>query len=178
VRWLPFQLNPDLPVNGIARSDYILKKFGPGGRANYDRVAKVGESVGIHFEFDNITVQPNTLKAHRLLHYAVPSGQQNVVSTELFKAYFIEGKNLTDVDTLSDIAQSAGLDRSAVHEYLGSQKEEAEVAEADLQARRAGVSGVPFFIFNHAVGLSGAQEPETLLQAMLQALEPPADSKR
>ena len=170
VRWLPFQLNPDLPAEGIAREDYIARKFGARGKGNYERVAKVGETVGIPFAFDKIEVQPNTLNAHRLLNYAEQHARQGEVAEVLFNAYFIEGANLTDIDTLAGIAQKAGLDQAAAKAYLASDADRDAVANADTEARNAGIGGVPYFIFNRAVGVSGAQEADTLVDAMKQAM--------
>ena len=171
VRWLPFQLNPDLPSEGIPRVDYIARKFGARGKGNYERVAKVGETVGIPFAFDKIEVQPNTLNAHRLLHYAEQQARQEEVAEALFNAYFIAGANLTDLDTLADVAQQAGLDRAAAKAYLSSDTDRDTVAGADTEARSAGIGGVPYFIFNRAVAVSGAQDPEALLGAMLQSMQ-------
>ena len=173
MRWLPFQLNPDLPSEGIPRADYIARKFGARGNT-YERVRKVGETVGIPFAFDKIEVQPNTLNAHRLLHYAEQQGRQEQVAEVLFNAYFIEGANLTDIDTLARIAQRGGLDEPAAKSYLSSDTDREVVANADVEARSAGIGGVPFFIFNRAVGVSGAQDPEALLDAMLQSLQQPS----
>jgi predicted DsbA family dithiol-disulfide isomerase len=125
--------------------------------------------VGIPFAFDRIKVQPNTVNAHRLMHYAEQKGRQDETAEELFLAYFIEGANLTNKDTLADIGARAGLERQALAEYLAGDADRERVQGADLEARNAGVGGVPFFIFNRKVGVSGAQEPETLLDAMLQA---------
>ena len=171
VRWLPFQLNPDLPAEGISRADYIARKFGPRGNT-YERVRKIGEGLGIPFAFDKIQVQPNTLNAHRLLHFAGLHGKQEAVAEVLFNAYFIEGANLTDLDTLAKVAERAGLDTQATKTYLASDADRDTVAGADVEAREAGIGGVPFFIFNRAVGVSGAQEPQTLLDAMKQAMQP------
>ena len=171
VRWLPFQLNPDLPKEGIPRVDYIARKFGARGKGNYERVSKVGETVGSPFAFDKIEVQPNTVNAHRLLHYAEQQGKQDAVVEVLFEAYFINGANLTDVDALADVAAKAGLDRGAARTWLVSDAERDVVVGADLEARNAGIGGVPYFIFNRAVGVSGAQDPETLLNAMVQAMQ-------
>lgn len=171
VRWLPFQLNPDLPAEGIPREDYIARKFGTRGKGNYERVAKVGESVGIPFAFDKIEVQPNTLNAHRLLAYAEQQGRQHEVAEVLFNAYFIEGANLTDVDTLAGVGKRGGLDEAATKAYLSSDTDRETVANADIEARNAGIGGVPFFIFNRAVAVSGAHEPETLLQAIFQSMQ-------
>lgn len=170
MRWLPFQLNPDLPEAGIPRAEYIARKFGARGNT-YERVRKIGETIGIPFAFDKIKVQPNTLNAHRLLHYAEQHGRQEQVAEVLFNAYFIEGANITDVDTLAGVAKRGGLDEQAAKAYLASDADREMVANADIEARNAGINGVPFFIFNRAVGVSGAHEPETLLQAMLQSLQ-------
>jgi predicted DsbA family dithiol-disulfide isomerase len=170
VRWLPFQLNPDLPAAGMPRREYIEKKWGPGrGPEVYARVAGVGREVGLPFAFENIEVQPNTLDAHRLLHYADRHGRQNEVSEELFKAYFVEGLDLTNAETLADLASRAGLDRAAALEYVASDADRDLVQQADLEARNAGIGGVPFFIFNRKVGVSGAQGEDVLLDAMAQA---------
>lgn len=175
MRWLPFQLNPDLPNEGIPRSEYIARKFGPRGNT-YERVSKVGETVGIPFAFSNIKVQPNTVNAHRLLHYAEQQGMQDAVAEKLFEAYFINGANLTDIDALADAGAQGGLDRDETRAWLASDAARDEVLSGDVEARNAGVSGVPFFIFNRAVAVSGAHEAETLVQAILQSLEKTAAS--
>lgn len=147
-----------------------MRKFGPVGNAKYDRVAMVGKSVGLDMAFDKITVQPNTVNAHRLLHHAGELGKQDAVAEALFRAYFIEGANLTDNAVLADYAAQAGLPREDVLNYLNSAGGADVIRSADEEARQAGVNGVPFFIFNRSIGLSGAQEAEVLLQAMQQAL--------
>jgi predicted DsbA family dithiol-disulfide isomerase len=175
VRWLPFQLNPDLPESGIPRAEYFQRKFGSPTHS-YARVAAVGESVGIPFAFDKIRVQPNTVNAHRLLHYADQQGRQDEVSEVLFRAYFIEGANITDIGTLADVGARAGLERKALADYLASDADRELVQSADIEARSGGINGVPYFIFNNKVGVSGAQEAEVLLQAMLQAVGEEDDS--
>ena len=173
MRWLPFQLNPDLPPGGISRREYIERKWGPGkGPEVYSRVAAAGRTVDLPFAFENITVQPNTLEAHRLLYYAEREGRQDEMAEVLFKAYFVEGQNLTDHSVLADLAAKAGLDRDAVAAYFASDTDRDAVAQADVEARGAGIGGVPFFIFNRKVGVSGAQDVGVLLQAMEQSLAP------
>ena len=171
MRWLPFQLNPDLPEEGIARQAYIERKFGPGGARNYARVAGVGKEVGIDFAFDNITVQPNTVNAHRLMHYGAKHGREDEVAESLFRAYFQDGAVLTDVAVLTEVGVRAGLGREALAAYLASDEDRDEVLGLDVQARQAGIGGVPFFIFNRRIAVSGAHEAETLLGAMLEALK-------
>ena len=112
MRWLPFQLNPDVPEEGIPRKDYIERKFGPGHSHSYARVAGVGREVGIEFAFDRITVQPNTLNAHRLMIYGAKQGREDEVAENLFRAYFLEGANLTDKAALARVGERAGLDRA------------------------------------------------------------------
>ena len=111
MRWLPFQLNPDLPATGISRADYIMRKFGERDSSRYKRVALVGKSVGLDMVFDNIKVQPNTVKVHRLIHRAGELGVQDAMAEALFRAYFVEGANLTDSAVLADYAAQAGLVR-------------------------------------------------------------------
>ena len=170
VRWLPFQLNPDIPAGGMPRQEYIVRKFGPGGRNKYERVAAVGKEVGIDFEFDKIQVQPNTVNVHRLLHYADTHQRQDATAEALFHAYFVAGENLADLNALADIGARVGLDRAALAEYLAGDADRELVQGADSEARDAGIQGVPFFIFNRKIGVSGAQDPESLLEAMLQAV--------
>jgi predicted DsbA family dithiol-disulfide isomerase len=169
VRWLPFQLNPDLPADGIPRKTYVERKFGPGGARNYARVAAVGKEVGIDFAFDAITVQPNTLDAHRLLHYAAGQGLEDAVAESVFRGYFQEGAVLTDRAQLVALGVRGGLERDALAAYLASDTDRETVAAADLQARESGIGGVPFFIFDRRVAVSGAHPAEVLLDAMLQA---------
>jgi predicted DsbA family dithiol-disulfide isomerase len=170
VRWLPFQLNPQLPPEGIPRAEYVARKFG-GRTGVYERVTAVGHSVGIPFAFDRITVQPNTLNAHRLLMRAEDEddGRQEALAEALFRAYFIEGADLTRLDTLADLAAAAGMDRAAALAYLAGDEDRAPLLEADAYFRER-VNGVPYFIFNRKVGVSGAQEAEILLDAFEQAL--------
>jgi predicted DsbA family dithiol-disulfide isomerase len=171
VRWLPFQLNPELPEGGIPREEYVARKFGARGKGVNERVVMAGRQVGIAFAYDRMKVQPNTLNAHRLMHYAERGGKQDRLSEELFKAHFTEGANLTDPETLADVAARAGLDRSSVAAYLASDEDRALIERADVEARSAGIGGVPFFIFNRKIGVSGAQDADMLLEAMEQAIE-------
>jgi len=168
VRWLPFQLNPDLPAEGISRQAYIERKWGPAGN-KYERVSAVGREVGIDFAFNDIKVQPNTVNAHRLMLYGAKHGREDEVAESLFAGYFKEGANLTDRKALADIGARAGLERDLLEDYLESDEDKDEILRGDLEARQSGVSGVPFFIFNRKVAVSGAHEPETLLKAMLES---------
>ncbi len=170
MRWLPFQLNPDLPEHGIPREDYVARKFGARGKGVNERVVMAGRQVGISFAYEQMKVQPNTLNTHRLMHFAERAGKQNELAEELFRAHFTEGANLSDRATLADTAARAGLDRKAVADYLAGDEDREVIARAEDEARGAGIGGVPFFIFNRKIGVSGAQDPEALLEAMEQAI--------
>ncbi len=169
VTWRPFQLNPGLPAEGMARADYVAQKFGPRGGAVYTRVAAVGREVGIDFAFDRITRQPNTLAAHSLIELAGAKGRQDAMKEAFFRAYFLDGVDLTARENLVAIATSAGLDRAAVEEWLDNADAREATAAEDARARELGIEGVPFFIFNGRLGVSGAQGSEVLLDAMKQA---------
>jgi predicted DsbA family dithiol-disulfide isomerase len=173
VRWHPFQLNPQLPRSGVPRAEYIATKFGGPQRAKeiYARVANAGARAGIAFDFDKIAVQPNTLNAHRLIHHAGVSGKQDAIAEALFRAYFLEGADLSSDDTLADIATRAGLDRDEISTYLASDEDKALIEDQDQHARSLGVEGVPFFIFNRRYAVSGAQPPEAILDVMAKAEE-------
>jgi predicted DsbA family dithiol-disulfide isomerase len=120
-------------------------------------------------QFEKIRVQPNTVKAHRLIHRAGEFGKQDEMAEALFRAYFVEGANLTDDATLAEYAAQAGLDREEILAYLATDSDVGLIHGADVEARQVGIGGVPFFIFNRTIGVSGAQEPDVLLQAMEQA---------
>ena len=176
VRWHPFQLNPDMPEGGMSRADYVRQKFGDRADTVYDRVKAVGRTLDIAFAIDTIARQPNTAAAHSLIGLAEVGEQQQSLVEALFRAYFLEGVDLTQRGELERLAQGAGLSVQAVQSCLDSEEARQQVRASDVRARQMGVQGVPFFIFNNQVGVSGAHEPETLLQAMEQSLQPPTQT--
>lgn len=173
LRWHPFQLNPDLPRDGVDRKAYLEAKFGGAARAAqiYERVRAAGRTAGIDFDFESIARQPNTLDAHRLIAWAQSrhEGDPQAVVEALFRAYFLEGRFVGDRAELGAVAEAAGYDRADADAFLASGALRDEVAAADARAREMGVSGVPFFIFDGKTALSGAQEPATILDAIAQA---------
>ena len=173
VRWHPFQLNPDMPREGIDRKEYRIRKFGSWERSlELDaQVAAAGRGEGITFDFDRMARTPNTLDAHRIIWLAGERGVQDAVVEALFLAYFTDGRDLSDRATLAEVAAGAGLDRDEVVELLEGDKGLDVVRAGEEQARRIGVSGVPFFVVNGKVALSGAQPPEMFRQAFEQAGE-------
>ena len=173
LRWHPFQLNPDLPAQGISRKQYLEDKFGGPQRAAeiYERVRAAGRSVGLELNIDGITLQPNSLAAHALIAFAQQDGGSgSAVKERLLKAYFVENRFIGSVDVLTEVARESGLDADAARAFVGDAQQLQAVAQADAQARQMGINGVPFFIFNQKLSVSGAQDPATLLAAMQQSL--------
>ncbi len=175
VTWRPFQLNPGMPDEGMSRAEYVQRKFGDRGGAVYDRVTAVGREVGIPFAFDRIARQPNTLAAHSLIELAETRGAQDALVEAFFRAYFLDGADLTTRANLVAIATGAGLDRAEVEAWLDDTNARDLAGAEDQRAREIGIEGVPFFIFNGRVALSGAHPAETLLEAMRQAEATPAE---
>jgi predicted DsbA family dithiol-disulfide isomerase len=168
VRWHPFQLNPGLPTEGIARERYVAEKFGGPERAKeiYARVARAGEQAGLALRFDAIERQPNTVDAHRLIHLADRKGRQDAMVEALFRGYFLDAVDLTSRDNLANLAATAGLDRAEAAAYLAGEQDRLFIENEDHRARTLGVQGVPFFIFEQKYALSGAHPPGTLLEVM------------
>jgi predicted DsbA family dithiol-disulfide isomerase len=175
VTWRPFQLNPGMPDEGMAREEYVRRKFGGQSGAVYERVAAVGREVGIPFAFDRISRQPNTLAAHSLIELAEARGAQDALVEALFRAYFLDGVDLTARENLVAIATGAGLDRSEVEAWLDNTNARDLAGAEDQRAREIGIEGVPFFIFNGRVAVSGAHPAEALLDAMKQAEAAPPE---
>jgi len=166
IAWRAFQLNPTMPSEGMDRRNYIESKFGSPERARriHDAVATAGASEGIAFAFDRIKRTPNTVLSHRLLRFAHRYDRQSPLLDGLFRAYFEDGLDTSDVDVLTDIAAAAGLLEEEARRFLLSADEREMVLAEDQLARRQGINGVPCFIFNGRYALSGAQEPEALFQ--------------
>jgi len=162
IAWRPFQLNPDMPPDGMDRAEYLELKFGgrEGAARAYAPVLEALEAAGLEADLAAIARTPNTLDAHRLIHWAGIEGRQTPVVSALFRAYFREGRDISDPEVLADIADGAGLDAAMVLRLLASEADRAEIAEADRQARAMGVSGVPTFIVGGRHAVTGAQPPE------------------
>ena len=173
ITWHPFQLNPDLPAEGVSRQAYLEEKFGGPERAAaiYERVRAAGRSAGLDLNIVGITLQPTTRAAHALVDFAQQQGlDASDLQERLLRAYFVENRFVGDIEVLARVASEAGLDAAAARAHLQDASALAVIDQADRQARAMGVQGVPFFIFNRKVAVSGAQEPATLVQAMRQAL--------
>lgn len=172
VRWHPFQLNPTMPKDGISRREYRIKKFGSWERSQEldAKVVAVGLEEGINIAFDRIERTPNTLDAHRLIWLAEKEAVQDAVVEGLFLAYFTEGRDISNRQTLLDVVAESGLDRGKAEAVLNGDLGTEALNEADGLSRRQNVDGVPFFIVNGQIALAGAQQPDTFLEAFRQAV--------
>jgi predicted DsbA family dithiol-disulfide isomerase len=171
VHWLPFQLNPTMSKEGISRRDYRIKKFGSWERSQEldAKVIAVGQGEGIDFAFDRIERTPNTVDAHRLIWLAEKKGVQDAVVEGLFRAYFTEGRDISNRQTLLDVVAEAGLDRGNAEAVLRGNDGLEAIKEAEELTRRHRVDGVPFFIINDKITLGGAQQPDAFLEAFRQS---------
>ena len=172
IEWHPFQLNPDMPEDGMDRREYLERKFG--GKENavkvYGQIADHAEQAGIEIDFAAIKRTPNTVNAHRLIHWAGIEGKQNDVVDALFSAYFKEGRDIGDIETLADIADGIGMDASVVTRLLKSDEDLSAIKDRDTHSREMGVNSVPTFIVGSRHAVPGAQPPE-LWQKVIKELK-------
>ena len=168
VVWRPFQLNPDMPPEGVPRDDYRRAKFGSLERSRQldAQVAEAARAAGIEIRHDLMKRTPNTLDAHRLIAWASANGGQDALVDRLFAAYFVEGQDIGAKETLAALAGEAGLDREAAASFLESDAGRREVQAEDDAVRRAGLSGVPTFVLERHVLFSGAVPPDVFAEAL------------
>ncbi len=179
ITWRPFQLNPTMPLDGMDRTAYLKAKFG--SLENFWRMKEqllaAGEEEEIPFAFDKIQRTPNTFAAHRLVWYAAQQRKQDQVVEALFRAYFLEGQNIGDLNIIAHAAVEVGLDRTETEEFLASDKGAVEVKTEEAVGRRLGISGVPHFVFNGRIAISGAQPPDIFVSAIQEAEKTIMDRK-
>ena len=173
IMWRPFQLNPTMPLEGMDRTTYLKAKFGSleafGNMKEQLLIAGTDER--IPFAFEKIQLTPNTFAAHRLVWYAAQQGKQDEVVETLFRAYFLKGKNIGDLKTLTHVAGEAGLDQTEAEAFLASEKGVVEVKAEEAIGHRLGIRGVPYFVLNGSLAISGAQPPDIFVSALQQAGE-------
>jgi predicted DsbA family dithiol-disulfide isomerase len=166
IAYHPFQLNPEMPPEGMDRRAYLEGKFGgPEGAAKaYRPVQEQAEQAGLEIDFESIARTPNTLDAHRLIHWAGIEQRQGDVVQALFEAYFVHGRDIGARDTLCDIADSAGMDAGVVARLLAADADADEIRSRDTEARKMGVQSVPTFIVAGQHAVPGAQPPDLWVQ--------------
>ncbi|MDP3195800.1 DsbA family oxidoreductase [Tabrizicola sp.] len=163
IQWHPFQLNPDMPAEGVAKRAYLEGKFGGKARVDaiHERLREVARGAGVDMDPDKPQRMPNTLNAHRLIHWAGIESVQPAVVSALMRAYWTEGRDIGDLETLADIAGENGMDRAATLRLLQSDADAEDIAARDGDARQKGVNAVPTFLIAQQYVVSGAQPPET-----------------
>ena len=173
VQWRPYQLDPNIPREGVDRASYMKAKFGDGPRvaAMSDALKAEGLREDISFAFEKIDRRPNTIDSHRLIRWAASAGMQDTVVERLFAAYFLEGRDIGDPGVLEFLAADAGMDSIQVAELLADDTDRAAVEREAKLAGEMGITGVPTFIFASKYVISGAREAEVLVQVIDKALE-------
>ncbi|MFY0661044.1 MAG: DsbA family oxidoreductase [Shimia sp.] len=168
IEWHPFQLNPDMPAEGMDRREYLETKFG--GKDNavkvYSEIEQHARDEGLEINFAAIKRTPNTINAHRLIHWAGIEKKQNAVVDALFAAYFKDGRDIGDIDVLADIADSAGMDAAMVRKLLESDADVEDIQKRDAHSREMGVNSVPTFIVANQHAVPGAQPAELWRRVM------------
>jgi predicted DsbA family dithiol-disulfide isomerase len=162
----PFELNPQMPVEGVDQKAYLSSKFG--GEDRYDKITAqttaTAAQEGLNFDFSKQKISPNTRNAHRIIQFARKDGKQAEVNEAFMKAYFEQGVDLSKKENLVAVAVQAGLSKDHVEALLSSDEGVAEIIHAEQELQKLGISGVPFFIINNKYGVSGAQSSETFIE--------------
>ncbi len=162
--WRPFLLNPDMPRVGMARSDYIVRKFGGEDRARrlYNSISEIGRAEGVMFRFDRIRRTPSSVDAHRLVRWAASFGRGAEMVEAVFSAYFTDGYDIGEISVLLAIVAACGLDPQLARNFLQGAEHGDTVHADNLRAHRLGINGVPCFVVSGRHAIAGAQEPEVI----------------
>jgi predicted DsbA family dithiol-disulfide isomerase len=168
IEWHPFQLNPDMPANGMGRREYLEGKFGGKEAAvrAYAPVVESAKTAGVAIDFEGMKRTPNTINAHRLIHWAGIEGRQTAAVSALFKAYFTDAHDIGDPDVLIDIAKSVEMDGDVVKRLLDSDEDLKLIQDRDKHSRKMGINSVPTFIIANQHAVPGAQPPELWAQVI------------
>jgi predicted DsbA family dithiol-disulfide isomerase len=168
IEWHPFQLNPDMPANGMGRREYLEGKFGGKEAAvrAYAPVVESAKTAGVAIDFEGMQRTPNTINAHRLIHWAGIEGRQTAAVSALFKAYFTHAHDIGDPDVLIDIAKSVEMDGDVVKRLLDSDEDLKLIQDRDKHSRKMGINSVPTFIIANQHAVPGAQPPELWAQVI------------
>jgi len=168
IEWHPFQLNPEMPPGGMDRTEYLETKFGgkEGVLRTYGPVVDEAEEAGLKLNLSAITRQPNTLDAHRLIHWAGLEGRQNAAVSALFRAYFVDGRDIGDRAALAAIGEGLEMDRTMLDRLFAGDADQQEIRSRDAHARERGVRAVPTFVVGNRHAVSGAQPPELWMQVI------------
>ena len=169
---LPFQLNPDMPMEGMDRIQYIKKKFGSieNAKPMYDNMILQGQQENLEIKLDKIKKTPNTVKSHLLIDYAKLNKVENEVMDSIFESYFFKAKDIGDENVLLEIGKKHDLDIKGLEKFITQKENLQKIYKLDLIAKQMGISGVPFYIFNDKISISGAETVENLTKAINKSL--------
>ena len=169
---LPFQLNPDMPMEGMDRIQYIKKKFGSieNAKPMYDNMILQGQQENLEIKLDKIKKTPNTVKSHLLIDYAKLNKVENEVIDSIFESYFFKAKDIGDENVLLEIGKKHDLDIKGLEKFITQKENLQKIDKLDTIAKQMGISGVPFYIFNDKISISGAETVENLAQAINKSL--------
>ncbi|MCK4712986.1 MAG: DsbA family oxidoreductase [Marinosulfonomonas sp.] len=169
IEWHPYQLNPEMPASGMDRREYLETKFGgqEGAIKVYSEIAERAVEAGLEIDFGAIKRTPNTINAHRLIHWSGIEGRQAFVVAALFKAYFVEGRDIGADGVLCNIAQAAGMDADMTERLLATDADLEDIRARDAHSREMGVRGVPTFVIANQHVLTGAQPADLWGQVII-----------
>ncbi len=173
VSWYPYQLNPDIPVEGQPFKDYLASRFSNADNVEpvLDHLVREGMTVGVEFRFDRIRHVPNTLPVHQLMQRGETLGlDQSALAEDLFSAFFEQGLNIGDTDVLIDIARPHGIGTAEVLKATSSEAIRQLVLTREAQVRASGLAGVPGFLLNRRLLVVGAQETDNIVNAFDRAM--------
>ena len=172
IEWHPFQLNPDMPAEGVDKHDYLTAKFGEDRLVQMHlRLKEASRAAGAEIDPDTPWRMPNTLDAHRLIHWAGLEGRQTAVVSAVMRAYWREGRDIGNAGVLADIAAAAGMDRAVTARLLANDADADDIRARDADARAKGVSAVPTFLIAQQYVVSGAQPPDVWSRVIEELVE-------
>ncbi len=165
ISYKPFQLDPTMPPDGVDRKKYIERKFGETAAKEVGlRITEAGNKLGIEFNYDKINKTPNTLNSHRLLKWSEKEGKQNETLDALFYSYFTEGLDIGDIEILVQISKNLGLDFNKIKKDLENETDRKQIEIEEWSYRDLGIAGVPTYIINDSMIVTGAQSTDTFVK--------------
>ena len=172
ISWKPYELHPEIPQEGYDKKLYMQQKFGSSnGRAPYNEITKIGESIGFEFNFSKTERIPNTFMAHRLLRKAEQCDLQTELSEALFEAYFSDGLNIGSKQILAQISESVGMDKKEIINFLDSKEGGQEIADLEMNFIEKSIGAVPTYFINEKYIIQGGQEPETFVSFLRKIIQ-------
>lgn len=173
IQWHPFQLNPSMPPEGVDKRPYLERALGGAARVDavHQRLIAMAQAAGLTMDPNLPKRIPNTLNAHRLIHWAGIEGRQSEVVAHLFAAYWQMGRDIGDMDVLADVAEQGGMDRAATLRLLNTEADRDDLIARDQDARQKGVTAVPTFLIAQQYVVSGAQSPEAWAEVIAELID-------